>query len=77
MEKAIPEVVFQVGMVVRDAEAKVEALKKYFDFDESSIVVKSTKDMADQGIFTDTQVLENTAEFYIKTIRHSYGAIDF
>ena len=27
----------------------MEALKKYFDFDESSIVVKSTKDMADQG----------------------------
>ena len=77
MEKAIPEVVFQVGMVVRDAEAKVEALKKYFDFDESSIVVKSTKDMADQGIFTDNQVLEKTAEFYIKTIRLSFGGIDF
>ena len=77
MEKVIPEVVFQVGMVVRDAEAKVEELKRHFAFDESSIVMKSTKDMTEQGIFTDNQVLGRPAEFYIKTIRLSFGGIDF
>ena len=77
MEKAKPEVVFQVGMVVRDAEEKVRALKQWFDFDEDSIVVKDTRTMTEQGIFHDNQYLGKPAEFYIKTIRLSFGGIDF
>lgn len=77
MKKAKPEAVFQVAMVVRDAEAKVAALKKWFDFDESSITVKSTKDMTEQGIYTDCLVMGKPAEFYIKTIRLSFGGVDF
>lgn len=77
MEKAKPEVVFQVGMVVQDAEEKVRALKQWFDFDEDSIVAKDTRTMTEQGIFHDNQYLGKPAEFYIKTIRLSFGGIDF
>lgn len=77
MEKATAEVVFQVGMVVRDAEAKVARLKEYFHIDETSIVRKNTRDMAEEGIFSDNRYLGRPAEFYIKTIRLSFGGIDF
>jgi len=77
MKKAKAEVVFQVGMVVRDAEAKVAALVRCFDIDESTIVRKNTKDMAEAGSFSDCRYLGRPAEFYIKTIRLSFGGIDF
>ena len=77
MEKAKPEVVFQVGMIVRNAEEKVAALKQYFDIDESSIVMKDTKTMTENGTFHDNMYLGKPAEFYIKTIRLSFGGIDF
>ena len=76
MKKAKAEVVFQVGMVVRDAEAKVAALVRCFDIDESTIVRKNTKDMAEAGSFSDCRYLGRPAEFYIKTIRLSFGGID-
>ena len=77
MEKAKAEVVFQVGMVVRDAEEKVRRLKQVFDIDESSIVRKNTRDMAEEGTFSDNLYLGRSTEFYIKTIRLSFGGIDF
>lgn len=77
MEKVTADVVFQVGMVVRDAEAKANALRQFFNIDPESVVVKSTRDMAEEGTFTDILYLGKPAEFYIKTVRLSFGNMDF
>ena len=53
MEKIVPEVVFQVAMVVKSVDTTIKQLTEYFQIDESSIVIKTTKDMAQQGTFTD------------------------
>ncbi len=76
MEKAVPELVFQIAVVVNSVDDTLEKLKRCFAIDENSIVVKTTKDMAEQGIFTDTMVLEKPAEYYIKTARLNFGGID-
>ena len=44
MNKTKAEIVFQVGMVVQDVEKTIENLKTYFELDEESIVIKSTKE---------------------------------
>lgn len=77
MEKVVPELVFQVAMVVRSVDETVEKLKQFFQINEDSIVVKTTKDMAEQGAFTDNMYLGKPAEFYIKTARLNFGGIDF
>lgn len=77
MEKAVPEMVFQVGMIVRSVDETLEKLKACFAIDESSIVVKTTKDMAEQGIFTDNLYLGKPTTFYIKTARLNFGCVDF
>ena len=46
MEKIVPEVVFQVAMVVKSVDTTIKQLTEYFQIDESSIVIKTTKDMA-------------------------------
>lgn len=45
MEKIVPEVVFQVAMVVKSVDTTIKQLTEYFQIDESSIVIKTTKDM--------------------------------
>lgn len=77
MEKAVPELVFQVGMVVKSVDETVKKLTQFFQIDESSIVIKTTKDMAEQGTFTDSTYLGKPTEFYIKTARLNFGGIDF
>lgn len=77
MEKSKPEIVFQVGMIVRDLDKVLENLKEYFDIDEDSIVVKSTKEKAEQGIVTENRYNGKPAELYIKTARLNFGGIDF
>lgn len=77
MKKVNPEIVFQVAMVVHSVDETVAALTSAFEIDEESIVIKTTKDMADQGLFTDNHYLGRPAEFYIKTARLNFGGIDF
>lgn len=77
MDKAKVEIVFQVGMIVHDVEKTVENLKTYFELDEESIVIKSTKEKAQQGIVTENKYNGKPAEFYIKTARLNFGGIDF
>lgn len=77
MEKIVPEVVFQVAMVVKSVDTTIKQLTEYFQIDESSIVIKTTKDMAQQGTFTDCTYWGEPKEFYIKTARLSFGGIDF
>lgn len=77
MEKSKPEIVFQVGMIVKDVDKVLENLKDYFEIDEDSIVVKSTKEKAKQGIITENKYNGKPAEFYIKTARLNFGGIDF
>ena len=55
MNKTKAEIVFQVGMVVQDVEKTIENLKTYFELDEESIVIKSTKEKAQQGIVTENK----------------------
>ncbi len=77
MKKIRPELVFQVGMVVHSVDETLERLKECFAFDESSVAVKTTKDMAEAGTFTDCKYLEQPKDFYIKTARLNFGGIDF
>ena len=77
MEKVVPELVFQVAMVVGSVDETVRNLTQYFQIDESSIVVKTTKDLAEQGYFSDSTYLEKPTEYYIKTARLNFGGIDF
>ena len=77
MEKAVPELVFQVAMVVRSVDETVKNLTQHFQIDESSIVIKTTKDLARQGAFSDSTYLGKPTEFYIKTARLNFGGIDF
>ena len=77
MNKTKAEFVFQVGMVVQDVEKTIENLKTYFELDEESIVIKSTKEKAQQGIVTENKYNGVPVEFYIKTARLNFGGIDF
>ena len=64
-------------MVVKSVDTTIKQLTEYFQIDESSIVIKTTKDMAQQGTFTDCTYWGEPKEFYIKTARLSFGGIDF
>lgn len=75
-EKVIPEVVFQVAVVVRSVDDTLQKLKECFEIDTESIQIKTTRDMAEQGLFTDNTYLGQPAEFYIKTARLNFGGID-
>lgn len=77
MEKTKAELVFQVGMIVRDVEKTVNNLKEYFEIDEDSIVIKSTKEKAKQGVKIENLYDGRPVEFYIKTARLNFGGIDF
>ncbi len=77
MEKSKVEVVFQVGMVVEDVDQIIEILKTYFELEEDSIVIKSTKDRAAQGTVVENTYDGKPVEFYIKTARLNFGGIDF
>ena len=53
-DKAIPEAVFQVGVVVRSVDETLKKLKDCFEIDTDSIQIKTTKDMAEQGVLRPT-----------------------
>lgn len=76
MKKAKVEMVFQVGVVVNSVDEVVENLKKYFDFDESSIKIKSTLEMKNNGAQVENFYDGKPVEFYIKTARIDFGGID-
>ena len=75
-DKVIPEAVFQVGVVVRSVDETLKKLKDCFEIDTDSIQIKTTKDMAEQGVFTDASYNGKPAEFYIKTARLNFGGVD-
>ena len=77
MKKAEVEVVFQVGMVVHNIDEIIKNLKNYFHLEEDSIVIKSTKEKADQGLSIKNTYNGVPVEFYIKTARLNFGGIDF
>ena len=62
---------------MRSVDETVKELKNCFCIDEDSIIVKTTKDLAEQGLFTDNMYYGKPAEFYIKTARLNFGGIDF
>lgn len=77
MEKAKAELVFQVGMVVDSVDEVLENLRSCFDLEEDSVVVKSTKERAEQGVSIENTYDGRPVEFYIKTARLNFGGIDF
>lgn len=76
MKKTKVEVVFQVGCVVRSVDEVIKRLKTYFDLDEDSIVIKSSKERAEQGLHIENKYNGEAAAFYIKTARLNFGGID-
>lgn len=77
MKKAKPEVVFQVGMVVNSVDEVLHNLRTCFELEEDSIVIKSTKEKAEQGVQIENMYNGRPVEFYIKTARLNFGGIDF
>lgn len=76
MEKSKVELVFQVGCVVPNVDQVIDNLKAYFHLEEDSIVVKSSKERAAQGIHTENEYNGKPVEFHIKTARLNFGGID-
>ena len=76
MEKAKVEIVFQVGCVVNNVDQVLENLRTYFELEEDSIVIKSSKERAERGIYTENTYNGRPAEFHIKTARLNFGGID-
>lgn len=76
MEKAKVEVVFQVGCVVNSVDQVIENLRTYFELEEDSIAIKSSKERAEQGIHTENTYNGRPVEFHIKTARLNFGGID-
>lgn len=76
MEKAKVEIVFQVGCVVNNVDQVLENLRTYFELEEDSIVIKSSKERAEQGIYTENTYNGRPVEFHIKTARLNFGGID-
>ncbi len=77
MEKAKAEIVFQVGMIVNSVDETIANLRKYFELEEDSIVIKSTKEKAEQGVNIENTYDGRPVTFYIKTARLNFGGIDF
>ena len=48
MEKTKVEIVFQVGCVVNSVDQVLENLRTYFELEEETIVIKSSKERAEQ-----------------------------
>lgn len=76
MKKAEVEIVFQVGCVVDDVDAVIENLRTYFALEEDSIVIKSTKELVEQGADLEMRYDGRPTEFFIKTARLNFGGID-
>lgn len=76
MEKTKVEIVFQVGCVVNSVDQVLENLRTYFELEEETIVIKSSKERAEQGIRVENTYNGRPADFHIKTARLNFGGID-
>lgn len=76
MKKAKVKVVFQVGCIVNSVDQVIDNLTACFELDKDSIVIKSSKESAGQGVAVVNQYNGEAAEFYIKTARLDFGGID-
>ena len=76
MEKTKVEIVFQVGCVVNSVDQVLENLRTYFELEEETIVIKSSKERAEQGIRVENTYNGRPADLHIKTARLNFGGID-
>lgn len=76
MNKATPEVVFQVGFIVNDLDEIIENLKKYFNIDEASINIKSTDDPV-APMKAEYRYNGEPCDIHYRRARLNFGGIDF
>ena len=77
MKKTTMKSMFQVGVVVWDAKKALEEWKKYFNIDESTIIMKNTKDLADAGKYENPKYYGEETELWINICRFDMGGLDF
>ena len=77
MEKLKFDLVFQVALCVSDLDAILENWKKYVDFDETTLVRRSTKDAFERGGWEGHNYNEKPCVFFQKYARFTLGNIDF
>ena len=75
MEKTKVEIVFQVGCVVNSVDQVLENLRTYFELEEETIVIKSSKERAEQGVRVENTYNGRPTDFHIKTARLNFGGL--
>ena len=76
MDKPSVNLIFQVALCVEDMEQTLENWRKIFDFDESTIVRKSTRDAYERENWNGLNYNEQPCEFFHKFCRFSLGGLD-
>ncbi len=76
MARPAIDMIFQVSVCVRDSLKTLEMWKEIFDFDESSIVVKSTKKAFEFDDWDGLNYNEKKCGFFHQYIRFNIGNFD-
>lgn len=76
-KKPTMDLIFQVSVCVENLEETLANWKKFFDFDESSIVVRTTEDYYKNDGWDGLNYNEERCEFFHKFCRFSIGGLDF
>lgn len=71
------DLIFQICVCVDNLEETLENWKKLFDFDESTIVMKSTKNAFENDDWDGLNYNEKKCGFFHKYARFSLGGLDF
>ncbi len=77
-EKIKFDLIFQIGICVNDLEAVLQNWKDLVDFDQSSIIVRSTKDLYDTGKFEGADMYngKKVKPWFIKYYRFDLANLD-
>ena len=77
LKKPKIELIFQVAVVTDDLEKLLAGWKEIFDFDEESIVIKTTEEAYQFDQWDGFNYNEKHCRFFNKFCRFSLGGIDF
>ncbi len=77
MEKPGIDLIFQVALCVEDLDETLRYWKQTFDFDETTIIRKCTRDSFENDGWDGRNYNEKPCEFFHKFCRFSLGGLDF
>ena len=76
MNKAHVDLVFQIGICVKDAKATLENWKRYFDIDESTIIHRNLQELYDEGLFNPGEYRGKPLTSFHELYRFTLGNMD-